>query len=98
MGAGATAGANASDIPNIHQGIQPIVVDYWSDNDRSSPIRHGADDRDWLSYQGRQDPELFTQSDPTIGAAFSSDKQTFKVRHIYSGAILDFRGLYRAQG
>jgi hypothetical protein len=46
-------------------------------------------------YQGREDPELFTQSDPNFGSVFDADKVTWKIRHIYSGAVLDYRGFYR---
>jgi hypothetical protein len=46
-------------------------------------------------YQGRQDPELFTQADPSVGSVFNADKITYKIRHVYSGTVLDHRGLYR---
>ncbi len=46
-------------------------------------------------YQGRDTPELFTQADPTQGSVFLSDKVQYKIRHIYSGAVLDFRGFQR---
>lgn len=48
-------------------------------------------------YQGRQDPELFVQSDPTSGAVFSNDKVTYKIRHIYGGAVVDYRGFYQSK-
>jgi hypothetical protein len=87
-------------VPNIHQGLELIVIDYYSDAD------------DWFLvadpdlcptielgfYQGREDPELFVQDDPNTGAVFNSDKVTWKIRHIYSGAVLDYRGFYRGQG
>lgn len=88
----------ATDIPNIHSRMnEPIVVDYYSDQN------------DWYVvadpsmvptievgfYNGRQDPELFTQSDPTVGTNFDSDKITYKIRHIYGSAVLDHRGFYR---
>lgn len=92
--------AGPSDTPNIHQLIEPIVLD------------HLTDANDWFLvadpamcptievgfYLGREDPELFTQSDPSQGSAFSADKTTFKVRHIYNGTILDHRAFYRGQG
>ena len=46
-------------------------------------------------HQGRQDPELFVQNDATNGSVFTADKVTYKVRHIYSGTVLDHRGLSR---
>lgn len=93
---GAPVGA-ASDIPNLHQGMTPIVIDYYSDAN------------DWYMiadpsmvptieigfYQGREAPELFTQSDPSVGSMFNSDTLTWKIRHIYSGTVIDHRGFYR---
>lgn len=96
MPSGAPQGA-ASNIPNIHQGTNLVVVDYWSsttgwvvvaDPNMCPTIEIGF-------YQGRETPELFTQSDPSVGSMFDADKITYKIRHIYSGAVLDFRGFYR---
>lgn len=95
---GAPVGA-ASNIPNLHQGMTPVIIDYWSattttawflaaDPAMCPTIEVGF-------YQGREDPELFTQSDPTVGSAFSADKVTWKVRHIYGSAPVDHRGLSR---
>lgn len=93
----APAGA-ATDVPNLHKGVEPIIVDYY------------ADANDWFVvadptlvptievgfYQGRKQPELFTQSDPTQGAMFSNDKLTYKIRHIWGVGVLDHRGFQRA--
>jgi hypothetical protein len=98
MPSGAPVGA-ASNIPNLHQGMTPIVLDYWSaqsttgwivvaDTSMCPTIEIGF-------YQGQQDPALFVQSDPTVGSLFNADKITYKIRHIYSGAVLDFRGFQR---
>ncbi len=93
---GAPVGA-ATNIPNIHQGTQLIVVDYWSsttgwiviaDTTMCPTIEIGF-------YQGREDPELFTQADPNAGTVFNADKVSYKIRHIYSGAVLDYRGFQR---
>ena len=43
---------------------------------------------------GKQEPELFIQDQPTIGAVFSADRMTYKIRHIYGGDVLDHRGFY----
>lgn len=89
--------AGPSDTPNLHQGLKPLVIDYYSDAN------------DWFLvadptlcptievgfYQGRQEPELFTQSDPSIGSMFNADTVTYKIRHIYSGTVVDHRGFYR---
>jgi hypothetical protein len=44
---------------------------------------------------GRQDPELFVQDQPNVGANFTADKTTYKVRHIYGGDVIDHRSFYR---
>jgi hypothetical protein len=93
---GAPVGA-ASNIPNIHQGTNLIVVDYWSttqgwivvaDTGLCPTLEIGF-------YQGRDTPELFSQSDPNYGTVFNADKISYKIRHIYSGAVLDYRGFQR---
>jgi phage major head subunit gpT-like protein len=94
------AAAAAANTPNIHQGLMPIVVDYF--NATSAVGWYVVADPAMCPtvevgfYQGREDPELFTQSDPTVGSVFNSDTVTYKIRHIYSGAILDWRGFQRA--
>lgn len=93
----AVTSAEDATTPNIHQGMTPLRIDYF------------ADANDWFMvadpalcptleigfYLGKQEPEVFTQSDPNAGSVFSSDKFTYKIRHIYSGTILDHRGFYR---
>jgi hypothetical protein len=87
----------ATNVPNLAQGTKPIVKARLSDTN------------DWFLvgdpkvvptievgfYLGKQDPDLFVQSDPTVGAAFSADKFTWKIRHIWGYTILDHRGFQR---
>jgi hypothetical protein len=95
--------AGPSDTPNIHSSMDFIVVDYF-------PGVTGTPASNWWFvvadpslcptieigfYQGRDTPELFTQSDPTQGSVFSNDVIKYKIRHIYSGAVLDYRGFQR---
>jgi hypothetical protein len=93
---GAPVGA-ASNTPNLHAGTNLIVVDYWSsttawfafaDPQMVPTIEIGF-------YQGQEDPALFVQSDPTTGSVFTNDKLTYKIRHIYGGAVVDYRGMQR---
>lgn len=87
----------ATDIPNIHQGVKPIVVDYWSSTTAWYVVADPAQipTIELGFYQGKEDPELFVQADPTTGSYFNADKVTWKIRHIYSGAWLDFRSAQR---
>jgi hypothetical protein len=87
----------ASNIPNIHNQMTATTIDYWAsttawvlvgDPGLTPTIELGF-------YRGQETPELFVQNDPQVGSAFTADKITYKIRHIYSGAILDFRAFYR---
>lgn len=96
MPSGAPVGA-ASNIPNLHQGITPIVVDYWTSTTAwylvADPSLCPTIEVGFLG--GQEDPAVFVQNDPTSGSAFSADKVTYKIRHIYGGNVIDYRGLYR---
>lgn len=87
----------ATDVPNLHAGTEPIVVDHFTD---ANDWYMAADPTDVPIIElgflgGREEPELFMQDDPKVGAVFSSDKVSWKIRHIYSGANLDHRGVQR---
>lgn len=45
---------------------------------------------------GREEPDLFVQDNPTVGSLFTHDKIAYKIRHVYGGDVLDHRGLYKA--
>lgn len=94
--------AGPSDTPNINaaQGLDFILVPYLTDAN------------DWFLiadpnvcptieigfYLGRQEPEIFTQSDPSVGSVWNADVFQWKLRHIYGGTALDHRAFYRGQG
>ncbi len=44
---------------------------------------------------GQVNPALFIQDLPLFGLNFTQDVITYKVRHEYGGAVVDYRGLYR---
>lgn len=74
-------------------GIQPIRVDYWSDAtdwvlvaNRTSGVGLEIGFLD-----GQEVPELLVSDLPNVGSWFTNDKTTYKIRHIYSGGILDYR-------
>lgn len=89
--------AGPSNTPNINQGVMPIVVPYLTDQDDWFVV---ADPKmvptiEIGFYRGQQEPELFVQDDPKNGSWFDADVVTYKIRHIYSGTLLDHRGFYR---
>jgi len=44
---------------------------------------------------GQVNPALFIQDSPLLGLNFSQDAISYKCRHEYGAAVIDFRGLYR---
>lgn len=75
-----------------------LPVWYWTD---ANDWALSADPMDIPTVEigfldGQQEPELFVQDNPTVGSLFTADKITYKLRHIYGGAVLDYRGLYKA--
>ncbi|MFO1322213.1 MAG: hypothetical protein U1F52_21610 [Burkholderiales bacterium] len=80
-----------------NQGIEVVPVWDWTDaNDwvlAADPnARHGIE----VGFlDGREDPEFFIQDVPSSGSIFSNDRITLKIRHIYGGAVTDFRPFYK---
>ncbi len=89
--------AGPSDTPNLHSGMDLMVIDYYSDTNDFFVIADPSmcPTIEMGFYQGREEPELFTQSDQTVGSMFNADTITWKIRHIYSGTVLDYRGFQR---
>jgi hypothetical protein len=74
--------------------MQIIPVWYWTDANDWATL---ADPSDIPTLEigfldGREEPDLFVQDNPTVGSLFSNDKITWKIRHIYGGNVTDFRG------
>jgi phage major head subunit gpT-like protein len=44
---------------------------------------------------GQINPALFIQDQPLYGLNFTQDVISYKIRHEYGGAVVDYRGLYR---
>lgn len=73
--------------------IVPIVVDYWTD---TTDWALAADRADVVGLEvgfinGNETPEMFVADIPNVGAMFTNDKITYKIRHEYGGAVTDFR-------
>lgn len=78
--------------------LQPVVVPHWTDTNDwylfadKSQVQHFE-----IGFvNGREDPELFTQDMPNVGSMFSNDQLTYKIRHEYGGAPVDWRGMHGA--
>ncbi len=84
--------------PNLHKGIVPCVVDYWTDANDWTVV---ADPKmiptiEIGFFEGREEPELFVQDLKNVGSVFDSDTITYKIRHIYGGDVLDHRGFWKS--
>jgi len=59
-------------------------------------------DKAWIDMleigfiDGKEDPTVLIQDAPGVGAVFTRDRITYKVRHEYGGAVIDYRGFYKA--
>jgi hypothetical protein len=89
-----------NEVPTFlqEQHIIPIVVNYWSDVNNWYLV---ADPKDAVCIEvgfldGKEEPEIFIQDQPNIGSLFTNDTITFKIRHIYSSAVIDYRAAYGA--
>jgi hypothetical protein len=85
---------------DVHPGAgdDMIPVWYWTDTNDWCTVADPADipTIEMGFLDGREEPELFVQDNPTVGSLFSNDKLTWKIRHIYGGNVTDFRGATKA--
>ncbi len=79
-------------------GLDLIVVDYWTDANNWYLVADPADapSIEIGFLEGREEPELFVQDMEGVGSMFDADKVIYKIRHIYGGAVMDFRSFYGA--
>lgn len=72
-----------------------ILVDYWTDATNwfqvCDPMNCPTIEVAFLD--GREEPEIFVQDMPEVGSMFTNDKRTYKIRHVYGGAWVDYRGV-----
>jgi hypothetical protein len=83
--------------------LQNLVMDvlpvwYWGDTNDWCTVADPADipTLEIGFLDGKEEPELFVQDNPTVGSMFSNDKLTWKIRHIYGGNVTDWRGATKA--
>lgn len=48
-----------------------------------------------VAFYGSELPEMFVQDMPNMGTMFANDTIVYKLRHVYGGAVMDWRGFYR---
>jgi hypothetical protein len=93
----ATGSAN-NDVNPLYGQIEPIVVPNWTDATNwylmASPSEIECIEVGFLN--GREEPELLLQDNPTAGTVFTNDAISYKIRHIYGAGWVDHRGAYGA--
>ncbi|GHO47986.1 Mu-like prophage major head subunit gpT family protein [Ktedonospora formicarum] len=90
-------GSNNNDINPMLGYVQPIISPQLSN---TGQWFLAADPREVDTIEigfvgGQVNPALFIQDQPTSGQNFTQDVITYKIRHEYGGAVVDYRGLYR---
>lgn len=91
---------NTNNDETFVQSLKPNIIPVWYWTDANDWCL-SADPADIPTVEigfldGNEEPQLFIQDSPTSGSMFSNDKLTWKIRHIYGGNVLDFRGLYKS--
>jgi phage major head subunit gpT-like protein len=92
------AGSANNDINPLSGAIVPIVVPQFTTAYQwyllADPAQIESLEIGFLN--GREEPELLVQDNPTAGAVFTNDAISYKVRHIYGLGWLDYRGAFAA--
>lgn len=86
---------NTNNDPQYVQTVKPEIIPIWYATDADDWYL-AADPADITGIEigfldGNEEPELFVQDNPTSGSVFTNDQITYKIRHIYSGAVIDYR-------
>lgn len=82
-------GGSTADYEYIRQRqIEPVTIPGWTDTNNWVAATEGACEIGFLG--GREEPELFLEGGgaQNIGDYLTNDRQKWKVRHVYGGAIL----------
>jgi len=92
--------AEAATTPNIIP--QKFKTDY-------IVVPRWTDANDWIAVadpnmcptivvgflDGKEEPEIFIQDQPSVGSLFYADKIVYKIRHIWGVAVFDYRPFYK---
>lgn len=82
------------------QSLTPTIVPvwYWTDANDWACTADPADipfiEIGFLD--GEEEPAILVQDMPNVGSMFTNDQLTYKIRHIYGGSVLDYRGAHKA--
>ena len=78
--------------------VNAVAIPLFTDtNDWGLILPPGIADIVEMGYlNGRQEPELFVADSPMSEQVFVADKNRYKIRHEYAGAVIDYRTGYKA--
>jgi hypothetical protein len=90
-------GSNNNDINPMLGYVTPIVAPQLTNTTQWFFVCDPREvDTIELGFVGGQlNPALFIQDQPLFGLNFTQDVISYKIRHEYGGAVVDYRGLYR---
>ncbi len=96
--AGAKTGTDMSVNPN-YKACEPIIIPkgFLRNDANNWYLIAGKADIEHVVVgflDGRENPEVLLQDSQTVGPVFTNDQIRYKIRHEYSGVIVDFRGFY----
>ena len=81
-------------INALRDSFDPIVSPYLRGDENNYYASANPSDVEGIEVgflNGREDPEILVQDQPTVGNVFIYDTIRYKVRHEYGGAVVDFR-------
>lgn len=91
-------GSANNDVNPVRGALTPISVPNWTDTNNwyvlAEPAQIEMLELGFLN--GREEPELIVQDSPSAGSVFTNDAISWKVRHVFGGVWLDYRGGYGA--
>lgn len=78
--------------------LEVVPVWYWTDvNDWAVTANFNDIPTMELGFlDGQQEPQMFVQDSPLVGSMFNNDQVTYKIRHIYGGNVVDYRGMHKS--
>jgi hypothetical protein len=81
------------------QSLKPTIIPVWAWSDANDWVVAADKSESPIIevgfFQGRQEPELFIQDNPTVGSMFTNDTTTYKLRHIYGGAPMSGQAVFK---
>jgi len=81
-------------VNTLRDSFDPIVSPYLRGDENNYYLSAKPSDVEGIEIgflNGREEPEILVQDQPTVGNVFTYDTIRYKVRHEYGGAVTDFR-------